>query len=286
MPSSAIHLVIGANGGIGRPLMQRLSRNSEAIGTSRSAVRLGSGLVHLDLGDSRTWSIRCRPTRAWFLAAVTSQKICREQPDLAYRINVEQTRLLTDRLLMQGMFVVFPSTNLVLPGIAVDERSDTPRQPQSAYAQLKTLVEEHLEGAGRQAAIVRLSKVLTPTTPLICDWIEALRLGRPVRAFNDLVISPISMRYAVEALAVIGESGEGGVWQISGSEELSYAAVAKHIAVALGRDPSLVQAVASTEVGIGLDARPKHARLDASRFQRRFGIEREPLQSFLQGLGL
>jgi dTDP-4-dehydrorhamnose reductase len=94
-----------------------------------------------------------------------------------------------------------------------------------------------------------------------------------VEAFGDMVLSPVPLGIAVEALARVGEKRTGGVIHVSGAEDFTYAELARRLAVAMGVDPGLVRAVSCRERGIPPEAAPAHTALAAERLRRELGMD-------------
>ena len=60
-------------------------------------------------------------------------------------------------------------------------------------------------------------------------------LNATVRAYSDLHFCPIALDYAAGAIIKIMENG-GGIYQVSGASDVSYAAAACYLAKRIGRD--------------------------------------------------
>ena len=79
-----------------------------------------------------------------------------------------------------------------------------------------TEAERALLALGSGVAVVRLTKVLAAELPLIGRWVEALKAGKPVEAFTDLICAPMPVDFVAEALARIGAQQKGGLFHLSG----------------------------------------------------------------------
>jgi uncharacterized protein YbjT (DUF2867 family) len=118
---------------------------------------------------------------------------------------------------------------------------------------------------GPLGAVVRLTKVLQSSVPLLDRWIAALAAGNPVQAFGDMSFAPIGIRPVVGALAELLVSRRFGIFQLSAIDDYSYADAARQFARALGREQALVESVTS-----GLSP-PRYTSLDTARSQVELG---------------
>jgi dTDP-4-dehydrorhamnose reductase len=153
------------------------------------------------------------------LAGVTRLAACAADPKGSAHLNVVRTLALAERLLTLGVFVVFPSSDLVFDGSQPNTPANTAASPVSEYGQQKARAEAalrvHME-RGAPVAILRLSKVLSPRTALISGWADTLLRDRPIRAFADKRLAPLSANLACEAVAKLLRARAAGIFQLSG----------------------------------------------------------------------
>lgn len=279
MPDSGAILIVGADGLLGQALVNRLRRAGGApvIETTRRADAMGRQTIFLDLAqDPTTWRLPEGVTGAVLCAAVTSLERCRREPEFSTRINVHHTSTLAERLAVAGAFVVFPSTNLVFDGARPNENAETTPCPRTAYGRQKAAAERRLLALGPRAAVVRLTKVLGPGTPLLLQWKETLQHGDPIRPFSDRVMAPLPVAFVVEALARILERRLAGVFQLSGAEDIAYADAARRLAQRLGAPAELIQPILSADIP-GLEPGPAHTTLDMTRARAELKLAPPPI---------
>lgn len=268
---AADRLVVGGDGLIGAALARHLARSGPVLSTTRRHAA-GPMRPFVDLAEASTIPPLPPGATAWLLAAVTNQAACRADPVSTRRINVEHVADLARTLVGGGAFVAFASTNLVFDGTRPFCPAAAALSPIGIYGRQKAEAETRLLALGPSVAIVRLSKILTAATPLIAGWIAALKAGRPIAPLSDLICAPIPLGFAVDALVRVGESRRGGIFQLSGAQDVSYADLAFALARRLGVDSSLVRPTTSAAAGIHLEAAPRYASLDASRVAREFAL--------------
>jgi len=266
-------LVVGGDGTIGRALCaELLARGLSVTTTSRRAGHCAD-IVQLDLvQDPEDWLPPSIPDLAFLCAGVTGLAACAQDPAGTARINVGHVLSLARRLAGLGCRVVYPSTNLVLDGNRPFLPADSPLRPACEYGRQKAEVERQLAALGPLAAVLRMTKVLPPKVPLLCGWAKSLRAGECVRPLSDLVMAPVPLLIVVEALIRIGLRGGSGIYQVSGDRDVSYAEAAAMVARRLGCSPSLIRPATADEIGVTLEAAPRHTTLDPSRAEAELGI--------------
>lgn len=267
-------LIVGADGLLGGALLHRARAAGVPCQATRLAPTAADPALHsLDLAAPLDAWEPPAPTHAALLcAAVTRLDACRADPARTRHINVVQTLELARRLTARGVFVVFPSSNLVFDGDLSRTPADHPVHPRTEYGRQKAEVEAGLRDLGPHIAIVRLTKVVHPDWPLLRAWRDALAAGQPVHPFPDLVCAPIPLDRVVDGLLAIARDRRAGLWQFSAARDVSYADLARHVADRLNAPAALVQPRPAGDLG-GVEHRPAHTTLDTSRARRELDLE-------------
>lgn len=251
------YLIAGGDGQIGGALIPALSAGGASVRwTSRRKGAKHDALL-LDLrsferdsfpGSPLGKHIQANRPTVLLTAAMTGLKDCEADPEATRRVNVTNTLSFASECLSAGCFVVYLSSNAVFSGgRPFPAEADRP-DAVSVYGRQKAEVESVLlGGAGdhdrSRTAIVRLTKVLPDAKGLIVGWIDSLQRRQPIQAMSDYFFSPVSLAFAVLALTKIARAGQGGIFHVSGSEDLSYHDFAILLAQAVGADAALVSPV-------------------------------------------
>lgn len=253
-------VVAGATGSIGRVLTARLrDEGRHVIGVSRTAAARDD--VRLDLTSApSSWP-------AWPAADVTYICIgsgglqeCERDPVGTRRVNVDAVSAVAREATAAGSRVVCLSSSQVFDGTRPVARAEDTRRPQTEYGRQKAGAElAVLDRPG--AAVLRCSKIIGPGDARLAGWRTALAAGRPIEAFDDLYVAPLSMDDAVTALAAIGDAGQPGIFQLSGRDDTTYFSMALVLARVLGVDPSLVTHASAEAAGVPPAFRPRGVRL-------------------------
>jgi len=277
-------LVIGGDGVMGSALAAQLRRQGrDVVITSRRAAT-DLGVVRLDLRESLDrWTVPADTGAAVLCAAVTNQEQCLRDPEGTRAVNVEKTVLLAEKLALAGCFVVFLSTNYVFDGTRPAPIAEQSLCPKTEYGRQRAEVEIRLASLHTQVAMIRLTKVFHPNLPIVQAWQRLLRAGQVIEAYEDYVCSPIPLREAVRCVAQIAEEARSGIWQLSASDDISYAGIACVLARNWEAPASLVRAVPAP-VG-RIEHLPAYATLDVSRAAAELGYRApSPANAVLQAV--
>ena len=263
-------LLVGIDGLIGQALARALTKQgSDVVGTSRrSAPSGGYRTIRLDLAEvPGPAALSALPDCdvICICAAMTSFAECRAAPDVARRVNLEAPAVLATHFVGRGAHVIYLSTAAVLDCLVPWMRADRPRAGRSLYGRLKGEAEEAVLSLGARVTVLRLAKVLTADAPLLPRWIAALQAGSTIEAFDDHRIAPVTVGHAVDALAILVAQSEGGIYQLSGACDVSYAEIAADLTAALGYPATRVRRCRATDRGIPPDDLTPYTSLDCAR---------------------
>jgi dTDP-4-dehydrorhamnose reductase len=260
-------IVIGADGNIGSALTAALSSQGHVVySTTRRPLPAEGNALHLDLTSFDVDTLQLPAVDiAFFCAAITGFSACRNDEALARIVNVTAPIILARRLVISGTKVVLLSTSSVFDGrVPHVPASRTPR-PLSVYGKLKAEAEKAFSTFGTTASILRLTKVLTPGDSLFTGWFKLLSRMQSVTAYSDHRMAPITLDDAVSALSAIANSSENGLFQISGSHDISYYDAACYLSSRLGVDSRLVVEAQASENRIPPEEITHYSSLDATR---------------------
>lgn len=240
-------LIIGGDSTIGAALAKKL----DAPFTSRRK----DAALYLDLGDSpATWPDLPAAEVVYMCAAITRLDACENDPAATRRVNVEHMQALISRLQSQGSFVVFLSSNQVFDGNEPFVAPSAPTCPQNEYGRQKAAVESWLLARPQPAAVLRLTKVIATPLPILDTWKEQAARNEAIEAFDDLIFAPLPLEAVLQALEIIGREERAGISQLSGTQDISYAQLAKTIS------PN-VKKISAASKGIPENFLPKHGTL-------------------------
>ena len=262
-PISSKAIIVGADGVIGSALYDCLVPNYSAVyGTSRR-VQKRQDFSQIDLSNSFDGlsKIAGRCEIAFICAAITKAVDCENNRAESYAVNVTNTLKIIKILQDLGVFVVWLSSNAVFSGESPFSGLDEPYMPLTEYGRQKADAEQKILDLGG-VAIIRLTKVLSKNTPLKRGWVDDLRVGKEIHPFSDAYFSPISLNYATNAIAKVGRNGGSGIFNISGSDDISYSDFARILAVKLCGVDHLVKPVTKAMAKSTMLATGRYSSLD------------------------
>jgi dTDP-4-dehydrorhamnose reductase/SAM-dependent methyltransferase len=235
-------LVVGADSQIGAALLAGLPADRfDVAGTSRRRQHDPAARYFYDLARPDYEIPLAQFDTVVLCAAISNMARCESEPEECARLNVDHTCRLMSDAVEAGCYVVFLSSSAVFDGRRPFFSATDAPAPLNNYGRFKLAVEEHIAKLPpASAAVLRLTKVITPTAPFILNWERAAAAGEPVRAFSNKTLSPVSLDEVVSAIGTLAEWRQGGIYQLGGAEEMSYADYARrHFAA----DPEALQRV-------------------------------------------
>ncbi len=267
------HLVAGAGGMIGSALTQYLNASSERVVLADLWDEdIEKGKIHLNLASNPSeWVLPDFVKTVYICSGITKLEECRRDPTGASRVNVEGTIRFAEIMLKKGAFVVFLSSNQVFDGTIANVPAHHPQNPQNEYGCQKTAVENYLSKWPKQAAIIRLTKVVGPDS-IFFRWAQSMLKGHIIHPFTDMVVSPIPLIAVISILRLIGDRQLGGIWQISGEKDIAYSEAASLIAKNLGVNINIIKSFSTVEAGLNFEINPDNTTMDTTKLSQKFGL--------------
>jgi dTDP-4-dehydrorhamnose reductase len=257
-------LVVGADGLIGRALFSELrKRGDDVVGTTRHADRVQTGgSVFLDLAADQLGAIP-QADVVVVCAAMARFSECRDNFDLAHRVNVDARLAITQSALKTGARVIALSSSAVFDCMRPKARADWAMAPRSAYGRLIAKADAGVLASG--GSLLRLTKVLSSEAGLFPEWIATLRVGGTVQAFEDHTFCPLPLSDVIAAIIAMIDQPDSGIFQVSGASDISYVDAVRHIAVRIGVSRERVMAIRAVDHGIPESDVTPFTSLDTSR---------------------
>lgn len=267
-------LVIGADGMIGRALAGRLiCTGTKVWETTHLPDTLSDRRVFLDMTQNVSgWCPPEQIAATVICAAMTSLERCQSHPEESRRFNVHNTLAVAERLIADGVFLVFLSTSQVYDGSVAFRKEGDTICPQTEYGRQKAEVEKRLLELENLTSVIRFTKIIGPDNYLINGWIQSLQNGQPIHPFSDAVMSPLPLSFAVDVIDRVVRGRLPGILQVSGKRDITYKESARYIAQRMGARQDLVQPSLSRESGLPHAFFPAHTTLDISRLHTELGL--------------
>ena len=272
-----MYLLIGGDAELGAATYSYLNQTGDDVqATTRRRDAVSAKRPYFDMLDSvEDWTISQVPESVCIFASVPRLRHCAVDPAGSAKVNVTQTVRLIDKLIAQGTYVLFLSSNQVFNGDAADVPAEVPFSPVSEYGRQKADTERAVRermAKGAPIAVLRLSKVVSPESPLIEGWIQRLLSGKPIQVFEDMTVAPVPVELAIGAIRALLRNKVRGVYQLTGPRDVTYSEVGRYFATELGANPELVEPISAYSLGMPEGSTPRNTTLDCSALREQFGI--------------
>lgn len=183
----------------------------------------------------------------------------------------EACKQFNTRLIHISTEYVFDGTKSETPYIEEDKQN-----PINWYGQTKYFGEQFVLESGCQSVIARLSMPFSANYELKKDvarfFLAELKRGNSVKAIEDQRITPTLVLDIANALKVLIESGNEGIYHISSKDCVTPLEFAKTIAETFHLNYSLVNAISLEEYNKNKKAKLlRYSWLNPAKFEREFG---------------
>jgi dTDP-4-dehydrorhamnose reductase len=288
-------LIVGNAGQLGRELEKIFAGFGPVVGVNRESVDLA------DAGQTRELVRRAEPDIILNAAAYTAVDRAETERDLAYAINEQAPRVLSEEANRRNALFVHYSTDYIFDGGKTEPKStpwvetDAPN-PLNVYGASKLAGEQAIENIGGKFLILRTSWVYGPHGKNFL--LTMLRLARErdrLSIVDDQIGSPttsIELARATHSIVkgiVAGNLGAPenwtGLYHMTCSGSVSWFGFAQAIFARsvelLAIKPPTLTAIATRDYPTPA-ARPRYSVLSNAKLQARFGVELSPWESALE----
>lgn len=277
-------LIIGANGFVGRRLLQKYSAdfNYNVFGCSKGKDLLPTDKHHftqVDLTDLialEKYINKISPDVIVNAAALSSPQYCQENALVAQKVNVESVKVMSDYAERNNKFLVHLSTDFVFNGSRKRlYTEEDERGPQNYYGETKTKAEDILLASSCRHAIARIEVVFGEHYPgqhgnIFTLVRNTLSCGQTLKVVNDQYRTPTFIDDVVWGIDAIINKEHTGVFHLAGPDYLSIADFAYRIARYFKLDESLIQPVSSQQLNDSV-RRPRYSGLSIKKSKKTFG---------------
>ncbi len=223
---------------------------------------------------------------AWIIhcAALTNVDQCEDDPDEAWRVNVEMTRHLAAAACRVRARMIYISTDSVFDGETGQYCEDDTPGPLNVYAKSKLAGESVVHEELKESLIIRTNIFGWNARDKLslAEWILGrLEASQTINAFVDVIFSPILVNDLSRIILDMLKRELSGLYHVAGSEVCSKYEFAVHLANVFGLDERLVlpASVASSELKA---PRPRNTSLQTTRICRALSESMPDVHSGLQ----
>jgi dTDP-4-dehydrorhamnose reductase len=274
-------VVLGANGLVGSRIAARLAgAGEEVVAVGRGPQRVQADVQYRELDLLRESSRLAeliglaRPSGVINAAAMTDVDACEQRPDDARTLNASVVELAAAAAVRCGARFTSLSTDYVFDGAKGSYSEEDLPNPHGVYARTKRAGEEAALGAARDVAVCRVAVVYSgqrgAKITFAVTAAESFRMGKPVKAFTDQVVSPTLADNAAEMVIGVHRSGAQGLFHCAGATEISRIDFCREIARKMGADESLIVPVRLADLKLPAP-RPLRCGLRVDKVKRLLG---------------
>jgi dTDP-4-dehydrorhamnose reductase len=202
----------------------------------------------MDAADPAAVAAAIERYRPWAVINAAGQA-CPDRAELdphrSYRDNVHGPTVLAFACARHGLRLLTFSSDQVFDGASHAPYVEADAvAPLNAYGRQQAAAERNVLEASAQALVVRTSALFGPwdQSNFVTRALAALAAGVPFAAASDLTIAPTYLPDLVHACLDLLIDGETGIWHLTNSESLSWAALARRACSEAGVSPAALQA--------------------------------------------
>jgi len=260
--------IVGASGLVGYNLFQFLSEKKEnVLGTYCSTKK--DGLVKLDLLTD-DFSLFDKCTHVIIIAALANIDQCYLKKEEAYKINVERTVELIQRLGGKGIKSIFISSDQVFDGIKGYYKEDDLPNPVNYYGKFKLQVEEFLKNNLKNYLILRLSKIYSRNlqdNSMFAEILLKLQKKEKIKAAFNQIYNPTEVRKVCAGIHLSIKKDLDSVYHLADKQIMSRYDFARSIAEEFGLDEDLIEKVDFNRLPV-LEKRALNSSLNIDKFAK------------------
>jgi len=200
-------------------------------------------------------------------AALTDVDKCETDKELAYKINVEGTKVVAEMAKKLGFFLVYISTDYVFDGKRGMYKEEDETNPINYYGYTKLLGEKCcLDFCIARTCVIYGAKPASGKVNFVLWLIEKLESGKNVKIITDQYITPTLNTNLAKMILEVAEKRITGIFHLAGATRVSRFEFAKEIANVFGLDENLIIPAKMDEIN-WIAKRPKDSSLDTSKAQ-------------------
>ena len=192
-------LIVGGDSSLGKELIKFFDENNIEYKATSRRLHAKNDFIFLDLSQTSSFQslTELNFSTVILAASICSIDECDKNKQYTSLVNVKNTSMLVSSLKNKSpdLRVIMLSTDMVLDGALLTPSQINNKVPLTEYGRQKSELEDKLINKYKNIKILRLGKILEKGAPLFNDWVDRLKTGKKITAFNDLIFSPISIDY-------------------------------------------------------------------------------------------
>jgi dTDP-4-dehydrorhamnose reductase len=264
--------VTGASGMLGESLLVHLSRSHKVFATSRSKGIKGKNIEWdcFDLTNIKLlnkWLNKVKPDVAIHCAAIINVDLCEENFDLATKLHVEVTKVMSNYLNLSNGRLIYISTDSVFDGKKHGSYSESDLvNPLNVYAETK-LIGEGFVRLMTNGLVLRTNIIgqTRENSTSFSEWVlKGLVDSTPLNLFYDVNFSPLHVYDLSLIIEKIINNPIFGLYHCASSDSISKYDFGKKMAEIFQLSDSNINRVSVDNMEFKA-SRPKNMALNISK---------------------
>ena len=255
-------LLTGGSGLIGSRIIELIHNKYDLISVDKSPLeghlKQLAKFYAIDITDKeklRDLLKTVKPVYILHLAAITDVEGIESKPDirrLAWRVNVEGTKILSNLAGKLGIPIIYFSTDHIFNGKTGPYSEEDLPDPINEYGRTKLEGEKAVKDKTKNYLIIRLAYPYRAHFEKKSDtvrWmIENLQNKENLELVDDQFITPIFVDDLVDAVSVLIQQNTRGIYHVVGPERLNFYEIGLKIAEVFGFDKYLIRKTTLAEL--------------------------------------
>ena len=217
-------LIIGSDSEIGSYTLNKYKKSGIKVdGTSKRNNITETDIIKFDLLDKKFPFDFDNYDICLICAGINKIEYCEKNPVQARKVNVLSIIRLIEECKKNNIHVIYLSSVSVFDGTRSFYQVIDKPNPFTKYGKFKLEVEKFiLNNYLEKTSILRLSKVISPDTPIIKKWLKEYAEGKPIYAYKDKFIAPVTLNQVFLKLNILLSGNKSGIFHLSGKNDISF----------------------------------------------------------------
>ncbi len=252
-------MITGINGMLSQNLVKEFNHDHEIFGLDLNpGIYPDEAGIHVSIMDlNNAEAVKeilksIAPDALIHTAAYTNVDRAEDERDIAFAVNANVPKMLSELCAELGIPMVHISTDYVFSGESGPYAETDLCDARGSYAESKLAGEQAVLASKANATVIRPNVMYGHGEQLkssFVDWLVGeLKQAKPVRIVDDQYNNPTYARRLAEVIRIVLDKKAWGLWHFGSKEIVSRYTFALKIADTFGLSSSLINAISTVEL--------------------------------------
>ena len=218
-------LITGGSGLLGGKVAELAQVRGDEVfsGYAHNAPGFGKA-IKFDLLDGPGISemiMNIKPEVIIHSAALTDVDRCERERELAYKMNVEGTRIISEASKKAGSFLIYLSTDYIFDGSQGRYKEEDNPNPINYYGLTKLLGEEFCDGCIARSCVIYGSRPASGKANFALWLIDGIKSGKQLKVVTDQFVTPTLNANMAKMVLEAADRRLYGVYHLAGAAKIS-----------------------------------------------------------------